>query len=170
MLGARQQQQCELPLLLRPPLLLGWLELPKRPLLENSTPSCHHTHCGQGKHFGRPEIVEDDVPRPCALFNGISLGTYKREGGGPAEQHLAASALGETETVGTRDGAGWVCRQSCALMSPPSTGPRPVQHRGTCTHWQLPRYSNHQIFRYTSRLSKKSYCSQEVAWSLLKSE
>lgn len=71
--------------------------------------------------------------------------------------------------MGTSSGAGWVCRQSYALMGPPSTGPHPGQCSGTCTHLELPRYSNHQIFRYTSRLSKQSYCSQEVAQSLLNS-
>lgn len=170
MLGARQQQHGELPLLLRPLLLLGWLELPKPTLPENSALSCQCMHHGQGKHFGQPEITENDVPRTCALFNRISLGTHPWEGGGPAEQHPVASTLGETEIVGTSDGAGWVCWQSYALMGPPSTDPHPVQDCGTCTYWELPCYSNHQIFRYTSRLSKQSYCSQEVAQSLLKNE
>lgn len=40
---------------------------------------------------------------------------------------------------------------------------------GTCTHWELPLYSNHQIFRYTPRLSKQ-LLPQEVAQSLLKNE
>lgn len=43
-------------------------------------------------------------------------------------------------------------------------------HTGTCTRWELPRYSNHQIFRYTPRLSRQSYCSREVAPSLLKGD
>jgi len=105
-----------------------------------------------------------------ALCNRISLGTHKWEVGGPAEQHPAASVSGETEIVGTSYEAGWVCRQSYALMGPPSTGPHPVKHCGTCTRWELPHYSNHQIFRYSSRLSTESYSSQEAAQSLLKSE
>lgn len=55
----------------------------------------------------------------------------------------------------TSSGVEQVCRQPSALMGPPSTGPHPVQHCGTCTHWELLLYSNHQIFRYTSRLSKQ---------------
>lgn len=50
--------------------------------------------------------MEDDVLRTCALFNGISLGTPKQEGGAPAEQHPAAPAPGEAKIVDTSNGVG----------------------------------------------------------------
>lgn len=94
----------------------------RTPLLENSTSSRHHTHRGQGKQFGQPEITGNDAPRACALFNRIPLGTHQGEGG---------DLLNSPRLLLLRENSSG---QPHALRSPPSTRPHPGQHCGTHAH------------------------------------